>query len=155
MSKQYYKAIYFQDYPSKDTRDKSVTLAFSEPEEPYYSKIKNLSTQEIKELIGIKTYQQLSLFAEQEDRSINQIVKRLIKKKIKIDPENSINKPLKKDVTFVGSKDVPFQRWYPYIEGYSPEFVKSLIIDYNIDNTIIYEPFAEPVQPFLPLMNTI
>ena len=47
-----------------------------------------------------------------------------------------------KDVTFVNSKDVPFQRWYPYIEGYSPDFVTT-IIQQNVSNAaLIYDPFA-------------
>ena len=140
MAKQFYKAVYFSDYPSADTKDKSVTLAFSEPEEPYYSKVKDLTTQEIKELIGIETYKQLALFAEKQERSINQVVKRLIKQKL---PEiDKVEGVTEKDVTFVKSKDIPFQRWYPYIEGYSPDFVKSLIKNYGIADTLIYEPFA-------------
>ena len=140
MAKQFYKAVYFSDYPSEDSKDKSVTLAFSEPEEPYFSKVKDLTTQELKELIGIQTYKQLALFSEKQERSINQVVKRLIKQKL---PEiDKVNGVTQKDVTFVKSKDIPFQRWYPYIEGYSPDFVKSLIKNYGITNTLIYEPFA-------------
>ncbi|MGE4589909.1 MAG: DNA methyltransferase [Acidaminococcaceae bacterium] len=140
MTKQFYKAVYFSDYPSEDSKEKSVTLAFSEPEEPYYSKVKDLTTQELKELIGIETYKQLALFAEKQERSINQVVKRLIKQKL---PEiDKVEGVTEKDVTFVKSKDIPFQRWYPYIEGYSPDFVKSLIINYGITDTLIYEPFA-------------
>ena len=46
------------------------------------------------------------------------------------------------DVTFVNSKNVPFQRWYPYIQGYSPDFVKTIICE-NLENPgLIYEPFA-------------
>lgn len=46
------------------------------------------------------------------------------------------------DVTFVNSKNIPFQRWYPYIEGYSPDFVTT-IIKQNVPNArLIYEPFA-------------
>lgn len=140
MTKQYYKAIYFSDYPAEDSKDKSVTLAFSEPEAPYFSKVKDMTTQEIKELIGIKTYKQLSLFAEKQERSINQVVKRLIKQNLS--EVDSVDGMTKKDVTFVKSKDTPFQRWYPYIEGYSPDFVKSLIKNFEIKDTLIYEPFA-------------
>jgi len=140
MTKQFYKAIYFSDYPSDDTKDKSVTLAFSEPEAPYYAKIKDMSTTEIKELIGIETYKQLSLFADEQERSINQTVKLLIKQNLsKVDKVKGMSQ---KDVTFVKSKDTPFQRWYPYIEGYSTDFVKSLIKNFEIADTIIYEPFA-------------
>jgi tRNA G10 N-methylase Trm11 len=140
MTKQFYKAIYFSDYPAEDSKDKSITLAFSEPEMPYYSKVKDMTTQEIKELIGIKTYKQLSLFAEKQERSINQVVKRLIKQNLsEID---SCDGMTRKDVTFVKSKDTPFQRWYPYIEGYSLDFVKTLIKNFEITSTLIYEPFA-------------
>lgn len=142
MSKQKYKAIYFSDYPSEETKDKSITIAFSEPEEPYYTKIKDLSTQEIKELIGIKSYKQLSLYAEKEERSINQTIKRLIKKEVSNQEITKKNGIKSTDVTFVGSKEVPFQRWYPYIEGYSPDFIKKIINDYEIENIRIYEPFA-------------
>ncbi|MDO8734123.1 MAG: hypothetical protein Q7K21_03075, partial [Elusimicrobiota bacterium] len=140
MTKQYYKAIYFSDYPAEDSKEKSITLAFSEPEVPYYSKVKEMTTQEIKELIGIKTYKQLALFADKEERSINHVVKCLIKQNLpKIDIINGVTK---KDVTFVNSKDIPFQRWYPYIEGYSLDFVKSLIKNFDIKDTLVYEPFA-------------
>lgn len=140
MAKQFYKAVYFSDYSSDDSDNKSVTLAFSESETPYYSKVKNMTTQEIKELIGIETFKQLSLFADKEERSINQTVKRLIKQNL---PEVENKKGLtKRDVTFVNSKTIPFQRWYPYIEGYSPDFIETLIEDYNISDFLIYEPFA-------------
>lgn len=140
MAKQYYKSIYFSDYPTEESKDKSVTLAFSEPEIPYFSKVKDMTTQEIKELIGIKTYKQLALFADKQERSINQVVKRLIKQNLS--DVDSVDGMTKKDVTFVRSKDLPFQRWYPYIEGYSPDFVKSLIKNFEIADTLIYEPFA-------------
>ncbi len=140
MKKQFYKAIYFSDYPADDSKDKSVTLAFNEPEVPYFSKVKDMTTQEIKELIGIKTYKQLALFAEKEERSINQVVKRLIKQNLS--EVDTLDGMTKRDVTFVKSKDIPFQRWYPYIEGYSPDFVKSLISNFEIKDTLIYEPFA-------------
>jgi DNA modification methylase len=140
MTKQYYKAIYFSDYPAEESKDKSVTLAFSEPEVPYFSKVKDMTTQEIKELIGIKTYKQLALFAENQDRSINQVIKRLIKQNLS--DIDSVEGMTKNDVTFIKSKEIPFQRWYPYIEGYSLDFVKSLISNYDIKDTLIYEPFA-------------
>ncbi|MHA1228645.1 MAG: hypothetical protein ACTSPV_18120 [Candidatus Hodarchaeales archaeon] len=108
MTKQYFKSIYFSDYPAEDSKEKTITLAFSEPETPYYAKIKGLSNEEIRELIGIDSYKQLALFSKQEERSINQVVKRLIKRNF-----NEYFKIKSKDVTFAGSKSIPFQRWYP------------------------------------------
>jgi DNA modification methylase len=140
MSKQLFKAIYFNDYPSENSKYKSITLAFSEPEIPYFSKVKDMTTQEIKELIGIKTYKQLALFADEQERSINQVVKRLIKQNLPV--IDSVDGMTKKDVTFIKSKDIPFQRWYPYIEGYSLDFVKLLIKNFEVKDVLIYDPFA-------------
>lgn len=55
---------------------------------------------------------------------------------------NKTEKYLSNDVTFVNSKNVPFQRWYPYIEGYSPDFVKTIIHENVPEAQLIYEPFA-------------
>ena len=140
MSKQLFKAIYFNDYPSENSKYKSITLAFSEPEIPYFSKVKDMTTQEIKELIGIKTYKQLALFADKQERSINQVVKRLIKQNLPA--IDSVDGMTKKDLTFIKSKDIPFQRWYPYIEGYSLDFVKLLIKNFEVKDVLIYDPFA-------------
>ncbi len=80
MSKQYFKSLYFSDYPSEDTNERSVTIAFNEPEVPYYTRVKEMTTPEVKELIGLTCYDDIATLAENEERSINQTIKRLIKK---------------------------------------------------------------------------
>ncbi len=139
MAKQYYKSLYFSDYPAEDTNERSVTIAFNEPEMPYYNRIKDMTTPEVKELIGYTSYDEIATLAGKEDRSINQTIKRLIKQNLVPENKNSFTE---KDVTFSNSKTIPFQRWYPYIEGYSPDFVKSLIKEYEINDCLVYEPFS-------------
>jgi hypothetical protein len=104
--KQLFKSIYFSDHPSDDSKEKSVTIAFNEPETPYYNRIKELTSEEIRQLIGIRSYKQLELFAEKEERSINQVVKRLIKRNF--DEIGNLNV---QHTTFSASKSIPFQRW--------------------------------------------
>ena len=139
MAKQYYKSLYFSDYPSEDANERSVTIAFNESEKPYFTRIKALTTPEIKDLIGYVFYDDIVKLAEFEERSINQTIKRLIKQNVEKQIPTTFTE---KDVTFSNSKNIPFQRWYPYIEGYSPDFVKSLIEEYKIENCTVYEPFA-------------
>lgn len=134
---QYFKSIYFKDYPTPETSSKSFTLAFSEPEAKYYKKIQYLSNEEIRELIGTDSYKQLSLFAKKEERSLNQLIK--IRLKSAVDKIDSLSSA---DVTFKNSKKIPFQRWYPYIEGYSPDFVKYIINNYCKSPNAILDPFA-------------
>jgi len=135
MALQLYKSLYFSDFPADSSKSKAITIAFNSSEKPYFHKIKDLSNQEIRELIGINTYNQLFILSQNEERSINNTIKRLLKNRISID----INP---QDTTFVQSKNIPFQRWYPYIEGYSPEYVSNLINNY-LDNNVktIYDPF--------------
>ena len=47
-----------------------------------------------------------------------------------------------KHVTFKGGKGEPFHDWYPYLEGFSPEFVKHLLANYMPEAKLVLEPFA-------------
>jgi hypothetical protein len=47
--------------------------------------------------------------------------------------------------TFRGGKQEPFHTWYPYLEGYSPEFVKTVLHDYMSDAGSILDPFGGTV----------
>lgn len=139
MSQQLHKAIYFDDYQSDSGKNKSFTIAFNEDEAAIYKKIRVMSSYEIKRLIECQSYAELKGKADADGRPVNQYVKRVIGAKIKLVKKPAIQT---KDVTFGNSKDIPFQRWYPYIEGYSPNFVKSLVQSYCPNAELIYEPFA-------------
>lgn len=139
MAKQLHKAIYFDDYQGDNGKNKSFTIAFGEDENTIYERIRSLSSYEIKSLLGYDSYKDLKADAEADGRPVNQFAKRILAKKIKTVKKSKIQS---KDVTFENSKEIPFQRWYPYIEGYSPNFVKSLIGKYCSNATLIYEPFA-------------
>ena len=137
MNKQYFKSVYYTDYPSSNSNEKSITIAFNNEEFDIFSRIKDLSNHEIRNLINIEKYIQLVNLAREEDRSINYIIKKQIKKNILL--KDGIV-PI--DGTFIKSKGIPFQRWYPYIEGYSPDYVKSLIQKYlSSEVKTIYDPF--------------
>lgn len=129
--KQKFKSIYF---PDRCDNNKTVTLAFNENELDIFNAVKNLSTEEIRQLIQVKDYDDLKNKSEEEYRPINQYIKMILKNKTKVIKS--------RDVTFVGSKKVPFQRWYPYIEGYSPDFVDYIIENYCPNAQSIYDPFA-------------
>jgi tRNA G10 N-methylase Trm11 len=137
MATQFYKTLYYADYPAAKTNARTLTIAFSKAELPYYQKIKDMSNYEIRELIGIENYSKLLVISENEDRSINNIIKRQIKKNILPEIDIQAN-----DGTFTNSKIISFQRWYPYIEGYSPDYVKSLIQKYLSEGIkTLYDPF--------------
>jgi DNA modification methylase len=45
-------------------------------------------------------------------------------------------------VTFKGGRKEPFARWYPYLEGYSTQFVESILEKYVPNAQTILDPFA-------------
>lgn len=129
--KQKFKSVYF---PDRSNNNKIVTLAFNEDELDIFNIIRNLSAEEIRQLIQVKDYKELKNKSKKDFRPINQYIKFILKNKTKVIKS--------KDVTFVGSKKVPFQRWYPYIEGYSPDFIDHIIDAYCPKAKNIYDPFA-------------
>lgn len=47
--------------------------------------------------------------------------------------------------TFRGGKQEPFHTWYPYLEGYSPEFVETVLHERMSDAESILDPFGGTV----------
>lgn len=133
---QTFKSISFTD--RNGSKSKVVPISFTEREQSLFEITKKLSSQEIRNIIGYTDYSDLVKAAEEDKRSVSQLVKYLLEKAI-INKNDVI---AASDVTFKNSKHIPFNRWYPYIEGYSPDFVKSLIRKYVSNKCTIYEPFA-------------
>jgi len=141
--KQGFKSIYFPDLRDDNKSSKSLTLAFSEPEHELYESIKHLSSHDIRKLIGVITFNDLEIKAEKEGLPINRyciwklrkgIADKASKKEFGLDPIHT---------TFQSSKEIPLQGWYPYLEGYAPDFVKYIIQNYLNKNTkVIYDPFS-------------
>ena len=44
--------------------------------------------------------------------------------------------------TFVPNKSQSIHRWYPYIEGFSNDFVSSLLNEFATKGHTVYDPFA-------------
>ena len=118
-----------------------------------FRKIKDLSSAEIRQLLGTDSFDNLCSLAKTEDLSINTYCVRQLKKTVKAIQENSIQPtfpslnldnqlfdPL--TVTFKGGAKEPFVRWYPYLEGYSPKFVEKILTKYAPNSQIILDPFA-------------
>lgn len=108
---QYFKTISFVE-----GEPKTLTISFSDKEEMLYSALTSLSSNDIRNLIGVNSLEELADMAGDKHRTLSQQAKFLASEAIKK------NKILPSEVTFKAGKNEPFQRWYPYIEGYSPRF---------------------------------
>lgn len=138
-AKQDFKSIYFPDLRESNESSKSFTLAFSENEQKIFSSIKHLSSHEVRKLVGATTFQELERMADKEGLPINRyciwkIKKEINKKEFNLDPIHT---------TFQSSKQFPLQNWYPYLEGYAPDFVEYIIDNYvHKEAKVIYDPFS-------------
>lgn len=148
---QLFKSIYFQDYESENPDSKSFTLAFSERDVDLYELLKNTSSLEIRSLLSVYSFSELKDKANQEHLSLNTYCLWKIRKDVqpKASNGNGHNKQLVMfgidpiHVTFEGGKNLPLQSWYPYLEGYSPDFVEHIIENYLPKGTrTIYDPFS-------------
>ena len=54
---------------------------------------------------------------------------------------------------FNKNKSEPFHRWYPFVEGYSKEFIRSIILELNYRPAVCLEPFSGSGTTALELQN--
>ena len=141
MSKQLFKAIHFPDYCESNRPDKVFSISFSEKEMELFKAVSQMSTYQIQEILGTTSFAEIKQQANREYRNVGQYIKYKLSQALSLTP-SLISRIQTKDVTFSNSLSIPFQRWYPYIEGYSPQFVTSLIEDYCTGASLIYDPFA-------------
>lgn len=54
---------------------------------------------------------------------------------------------------FNKNKKEPFHRWYPFVEGYSREFIQSIVKEMDRDNLVCLDPFSGSGTTALELQN--
>lgn len=150
---QEYKAIYFPDIPADTAKQKSLTIAFGKRTRELYKVVKDLSSAEVRQLLGTESYQDIVDSAYADDVPVNTYCLRRLKQSVKtlrerqgqlslrgIDMGENLFDPI--FVTFKGGAKEPFRRWYPYLEGYSPQFVEAILQKYAPDAQRVLDPFA-------------
>lgn len=141
---QQFKSVYLNDQMATSDQ-KSTTLAFGDKDLDLYSQVKDLSSVEIRELLGSNTYSGLEKKAQMEGRSLNSYCLYLLRKALKnnhqsTDLDQQLINPI--HTTFRGGIGDPLHNWYPYLEGYSPDFVTAIIDRYLSTAKSIYDPFS-------------
>ncbi|MBI4096654.1 MAG: hypothetical protein HY425_02955 [Candidatus Levybacteria bacterium] len=146
---QNFKAIYFSDTQQQVAETQNIlTLAFGNKDNILYDNIKSLSSQEIREILGYVNYLDLIRDAEAEGLPLNTFCLWILRKKV-AQMENH-NKQIGQlgffldpiHATFRGGRKDPLQRWYPYLEGYSPKFVELILEQFSPDAKVVYDPFS-------------
>ena len=78
MGKREFISVYFSNGNSETRKKKDVTLAFK-ADDPLYYLCKDLGSKEIRNILGIFSYADLSARARKENRSLNNFIKNFLK----------------------------------------------------------------------------
>lgn len=146
---QSFKTVYFSDHPAESPHQKNLTLAFSQRDAGIYEAVKSLSSQELRETLGHDSFESLRRAAADEGIALNTYCVRQLRR-VAAQPHpvlaglNAPPLPLFEPIqtTFRGGQAEPLHDWYPYLEGYSPQFVEQVLLEFAPDAGRVLDPFA-------------
>ncbi|ROT99206.1 hypothetical protein EB809_12260 [Marinobacter sp. R17] len=135
------KTIYFSDYPSSGKTKSGLTVPFSQEDRQLFDFVKPLSSHTVRRLIGHDQYVDIELAAAKANRHVTAYVRDLLRKRALLEPKKD-DAFFQIQSTFRGGRGSPLHEWYPYLEGYSPEFVSKIIETFSPDARDILDPFC-------------
>ena len=150
---QSYKNIYFQDYPQMVSGRSSLTLAFGKNDHEIYEAVRYLSSDTLRDAIGYQRFAILQDAAQEQRKSVNAFCLSILRKRLKSNEYSDVpclpgfetKNPILMDpiqATFSGGHHEPMHNWYPYLEGYSPAFVETVIGTFCHEARSILDPFS-------------
>jgi tRNA G10 N-methylase Trm11 len=147
---QRFKSIYFPDLKDMRGQRQCLTLAFSADDDELLSKVAGMSSVELRGLIGHRTSEALQRAALKEDRSVNSYCLRRLARRLKdnqmVVPSSGAMSTQDGNIgllaTFRGGAREPLHEWFPYLEGYSPQFVEQMLARYAPQASCVLDPFG-------------
>jgi RMKL-like, methyltransferase domain len=150
---QTFKNVYFADCPPASSGRSSLTLAFGRDDEDIFRAVRHLSSETVRQALGYQSFRTLQVDAQQQDRTVNSFCLAILRAKLDDTapsdqpylPGFEASNPIAIDpiqATFNGGRYEPLHEWYPYLEGYSPSFVETVIGHYCPDADSVFDPFG-------------
>ncbi len=150
---QSYKNIYFRDCPKSASGRSSLTLAFGKRDENIYKAVRHLSSDSLRNALGYESFVALQAVAQTKDKSLNAFCLSILRSHLETNGQSSTawlpgfesHSPIVIDpiqATFNGGRHEPLHEWYPWLEGYSPAFVESVIGRYCPNAKSVLDPFS-------------
>lgn len=137
------KTIYFPDYPRTSAGRSGLTVPFPEGFETAYTSVAHLSSFAIREIIGYQSFLQLERDAQTKQLPTATFARDILVRQLsRRNGASASDYQSHLQSTFRGGKGSPLHDWYPYLEGYSPDFVNSIIDRFTAEATSILDPFC-------------
>ncbi len=150
---QSYKNVYFRDCPRAVSGRSSVTLAFGKDDYDIFEAVRHLSSDALRNALGYKSFALLQKDARAQGKSLNAFCLAILRRHLEANghsdaawlPGFEAVSPIAFDpikATFSGGRHEPLHEWYPWLEGYSPAFVESVIGSYCTEAKHVFDPFS-------------
>jgi len=151
---QFYKSISYPKLYNIENKTKLIRLALNQNEKEFIDIIKDLSSSQLRTLLDNRSFDELEKISYKEQRSLSNACVFLIKEKFSkynisnrdqldlfLSSTNNINiNP--NSGTFRNNKDKGIFNWYPYVEGFSYDFVEKIFAHNILHHKAVYDPFA-------------
>jgi hypothetical protein len=147
--KQHFKSIYFQDHPAKPSAHRHIRLAFGANERGLYERVRNHSSEELRRLLCMESFEGLSEYARSNALSINRacisLLHRTLGSTIPLPLDSADVPALESDpliATYRNGRGEPLHDWFPLLEGYTSRFVKAVLQTYSPRARNVFDPFS-------------
>lgn len=140
---QHHKTIYFSDLAGNHRGRRGLTVAFGPDDVSLFQSIEHLSSARLRKLIGVDSFDELERAAHNVSLNINHFCKVRLSEHVSsglLTDEGAFKDKLQ--VTYAGGRHDPLHNWFPYLEGYSPDFVWEVYSRYCDGAERILDPFA-------------
>lgn len=140
---QHHKTIYFSDLAGNHRGRRGLTVAFGPDDGDLFKSVEHLSSARLRKLIGVDSFGELERAARDARTNINHFCKIRLSEHVAsglLTDEGAFKDPLQ--VTFAGGRHDPLHNWFPYLEGYSPDFVWEVYSRYCDGAERVLDPFA-------------
>ena len=143
---QQFKMIYFGDYAAASNSGKrGLSVPFSGEDLTLHEAVAPLSSYTLRRLLRCETYGQLVSEAEDAGAPIATFCRERLRSSLlngasSRTPADWAHNALQ--ATFSGGRGGTLHHWHPYLEGYSPAFVTTILKQYGHGATCILDPFA-------------
>jgi len=137
-----FKTIYFPDYQVGESGKSGLTISFSDNEQSLYQSVNKLSSFSIRTAIGHNFYSDIVKAADKLQMTVSAYVRASLNRSISQDNKSLESYDAAIQSTFSGGKGSPLHDWFPYLEGYSPDFVRTVIAQYSPNAKRVFDPFC-------------
>lgn len=136
------KTVYFPDYPKSDAGRSGLTLPFPDGFTNGLNFVEHLSSYSIRTITGYESFYELERDAKLASTPTATYLRERLLSNAKFSNLERGDYRAALQATFAGGKGTLLHDWYPYLEGYSPDFVSTIIEKYAPNAKQILDPFC-------------